>query len=274
MVKTVHKEEHKLLRRILPQYYYHMTAEDKDSLLCRIVGCHVLRLSKNSKIGANKIYFVVMQNVLNTDLDLDVRFDLKGSWVGRREGEEARKKPKSTLKDVDWTEMDEKIRIGPQRKKRLMDALKRDARFLEEKHIIDYSLLIGIHKHNTGGDSSTSVTGNSSVDSTASGRRLRRSSSSSSSAASNLSGAEQDGQASNTNESLPFHQRDNGGMLSTDGTETYAMGVIDFLTLYTHKKAVERIGKSCVFDKSGISVQKPQQYASRFIDFIDNSVVE
>lgn len=88
MVKTIRKDEHKLIRAILPQYYHHMTKPGNviqgehvpDSLLCRIVGCHVVRLSKHSKVGANKIYFVVMTNMLNTDLEIHRRYDLKGSW--------------------------------------------------------------------------------------------------------------------------------------------------------------------------------------------------
>eukprot|EP00514_Thraustochytrium_sp_LLF1b_P008030 CAMPEP_0184536578 /NCGR_PEP_ID=MMETSP0198_2-20121128/16509_1 /TAXON_ID=1112570 /ORGANISM="Thraustochytrium sp., Strain LLF1b" /LENGTH=939 /DNA_ID=CAMNT_0026929719 /DNA_START=584 /DNA_END=3400 /DNA_ORIENTATION=+ len=254
LIKTVHKEEHKLLRHILPQYYHHMTT-GTDSLLCRIVGCHVVRLSKNSKIGANKIYFVVMQNALNFDMDLDRRYDLKGSWVGRKVSEEARASSKTTLKDLDFVELKQKVRIGPERKARLVAALKRDANFLAKKHIIDYSLLVGIHKHHKPKHSEVTPEPRS----TQSG-----------SVTSEWSSEEGDGESSPP---VPFFQADNGGMLSEDMSETYVMGVIDFLTFYSTKKAIERVGKSVVFDRRGISVQRPSVYASRFIDFIDKVVL-
>eukprot|EP00516_Mucochytrium_quahogii_P007761 CAMPEP_0203757878 /NCGR_PEP_ID=MMETSP0098-20131031/10738_1 /ASSEMBLY_ACC=CAM_ASM_000208 /TAXON_ID=96639 /ORGANISM=" , Strain NY0313808BC1" /LENGTH=813 /DNA_ID=CAMNT_0050650123 /DNA_START=36 /DNA_END=2477 /DNA_ORIENTATION=- len=265
MVKTVHKEEHKLLRNILPQYYYRMTRVDgPDSLLCRVVGCHVVRLSKNSKIGAEKIYFVVMTNMLNTDLDLYRRFDLKGSWVGRKQNEAARENPKTTLKDVDFTDLKQKIRIGRERKEKLMAALRRDAAFLEEKHIIDYSLLLGIHKHDNRGSI------DSFISSTDSEKRLRSDLGSQAS----ISSASSLGSDDPQDIYIPFFQQDNGGMTSEDGSETYVMGVIDFLTLYNGKKVAERIGKSMLlYDRQGISVQPPQKYAKRFIDFM-NKIIE
>ena len=146
MVKTVSKEEHKLLRSILPQYHKHMlggsvTRSDSkptESMLCRIIGCHVIRLSKHSKIGAKKIYFVVMVNMIYSTLDIHRRYDLKGSWVGRYSSEADRKNPKKTLKDRDFVELKQRIKIGPEKKKRLMKTLEKDTLFLEEKGIIDY----------------------------------------------------------------------------------------------------------------------------------------
>jgi len=275
MVKTVHKDEHKLLRTILPQYYYHMTrVGSADSLLCRIVGSHVVRLSKNSKIGANKIYFVVMTNMMHTELKIDLRFDLKGSWVGRKEGEAARKHAKSTLKDVDFREMDQKIRIGAERKSKLMEALRRDAAFLEDKHIIDYSLLLGIHKR-TQEENASNAAGLSSAQSAVSSRSSAtnlygRHGSLASSSADGEEGDEID--EDGTQQNIPFFQEDDGGMCSEDGSETYVMGVIDFFTQYTSRKVVERFGKGFVYSRDGISVAPPHKYAKRFVDFMDKSI--
>jgi len=274
MVKTVHKEEHKLLRSILPQYYYHMTRSDApDSLLCRIVGSHVVRLSKNSKIGANKIYFVVMTNMLNSELPLARRFDLKGSWVGRKGGENARANPKSVLKDIDFKELKHKIRIGPGRKLQLMAALKRDAKFLEDKHIIDYSLLLGVHKHkNDTISSQRSLASTSSLQSLKSARsqasRVFGRRPSVSSSCSDFVDEDVEEPAY-----VPFFQEDDGGMRSLDRSETYFVGVIDFLTLYSSKKVAERFGKTFIYDRNGISVQPPHKYSKRFLDFMD-SVIE
>jgi len=281
LVKTVHKDEHKLLRQILPQYYHHMTrpgnsgpGEPKpESLLTRIVGCHVLRLSKHSKIGADKIYFVVMTNILNTDLDISRRFDLKGSWVGRKtnDGGEDLKNAKVTLKDNDLKELGQHINIGPARKAMLMAALKRDVEFLEAQNIIDYSLLLGIHDHSSTGVSvrtissagSSSVGGLTSFDSPRSSDDL-----------------DEDDERLFTSEygkkpkrKPAFFQESHGGMRSIDGKETYIMGILDFLTVYNGRKRAERFGKSMLlYDRGGISVMPPHGYAKRFLDFMDGVI--
>jgi len=284
LVKTIRKEEHKLLRNILPQYYHHMTRPGKDgpgkpvpeSLLTRIVGCHVLRLSKHSKIGADKIYFVVMTNILNTDLDITRRFDLKGSWVNRRSGvpPEHRKNSKETLKDNDFVEMGQKIRIGPERKAKIMESMRRDVQFLEQQSIIDYSLLVGIHDHSTtNGTSNRTILSTPSSSSTVD---LRGSMS--------MESPQSDGEGENddafgyhdrttTTREEPFFHESHGGMRSVDGSETYVMGLLDFLTVYNGRKRAERFGKAMLFmDKNGISVMPPHGYAKRFLDFMDKSI--
>ena len=60
-------------------YYYHLRAH-RHSLLARIVGCHALRMHKNTKV----IYFVVMQNVA-IHQDPLAEADLKGSWLNREQ---------------------------------------------------------------------------------------------------------------------------------------------------------------------------------------------
>ena len=111
MIKSVKNEEHKMLRAALPQYYHHMTqphtADTPSSLINRIVGCHVVRLSKHSKIGAIKKYLIVQTNVFNTRFRLKIhrRFDLKGSWVGRQSTDEELKKDGKTLKDLDFEKL-------------------------------------------------------------------------------------------------------------------------------------------------------------------------
>ena len=84
-----------------------------------------------------------MSNTFKTDLDIHRRFDLKGSTYKRTT------KPGLDItiarKDNDFIEEERKINIGPDRKIVLMEQMRLDSEFFVENHIIDYSLLLGIH---------------------------------------------------------------------------------------------------------------------------------
>lgn len=273
MVKTIRKDEHKLFRKILPQYYYHMTRPsgsdadpNPDSLLTRIVGCHVVRLSKHSKVGANKIYFVVMTNMLRTEVDLHRRFDLKGSWVGRRtQNVESAIENQKTLKDLDFKDLGEKIRVGPANKARLLRSLEYDATFLERHALIDYSVLVGVHdkkpvvkKKNAPAEGSSAPEKHSSFASDG------YFASSSNILDSNALQGEGFGR-------VPYFQKCHGGMESTDGRRVYVLGVIDFLTQYSNRKVAERVLKACAcMDPNGISVAPPKKYKKRFVAFMSD----
>lgn len=249
LIKTIHREEHKLFRHILPEYFHHMTAVDasgmaapatdstspsttKRTLLTWILGCHVIRLSKRNKFKAEKIYLVVMNNILNTELKLGYRFDLKGSRTGRRHSEQERKEHKKTLKDLDFLDLDFKINIGSEKKQVLMDCLRRDCHFLEKRGLIDYSLLLGIHKITATGDSEE--------------RRLVREHKSVDSAT---------------------------VLIAESGKEIYFLGVLDFLTPYSTRKCAEQMIKTVQYwDPDGISVQPPQKYAKRFLGFMEKII--
>ena len=69
----------------------------------------------------------------------------KGSTQGRRATKAERKKG-AILKDLDWVDEEQKIKIGPQRAKLFKDQLKRDTQWLRTEKIMDYSLLVGIHR--------------------------------------------------------------------------------------------------------------------------------
>jgi hypothetical protein len=66
-------------------------------------------------------------------------------------------------------------------------------------------------------------------------------------------------------------------MLSLPGpdgfVEVYYLGVIDLLTAYSARKTVERGFKALAQDRRGISAQRPQEYARRFVEFLRNETV-
>jgi len=71
------------MKRMLREYYDHMTIENPDSLISKIYGLHkVIFYRKKHKMQKN-IYFCIMNNIFNTPNKIDKRYDLKGSTEGR-----------------------------------------------------------------------------------------------------------------------------------------------------------------------------------------------
>lgn len=73
------------------------------------------------------------------------KFDLKGSTVDREASDKELDKTLPTLKDNDFIKQGVKISIGSDAKQKLNESLKADVDFLTKLHLMDYSLLIGIH---------------------------------------------------------------------------------------------------------------------------------
>lgn len=79
MIKTATKEESKLLRTIMPAYIQHLH-DFPNSLLVRFYGMYRVKMDF---LSVKTIYFVVMSSVFNTEKPIHVKYDLKGSTVGR-----------------------------------------------------------------------------------------------------------------------------------------------------------------------------------------------
>lgn len=152
MVKTLTTEERDLLLKILPKYYKYMRDQPK-SLICRFFGLYSIKMYNH------KEHFVVMNNVLRMpapDITIDETYDLKGSRINRHgaqiKGRGGERTPMTRrgmkpvragiLKDND---LKKSVRISAQAAQELEDQLSRDALFLRENNIMDYSLLLGIH---------------------------------------------------------------------------------------------------------------------------------
>ena len=90
-------------------------------------------------------YLVVMRNVFSNHLNIHMKYDLKGSTVDREASEKEKKREKPTFKDNDFLKDGVKIHIGEEAKAKLMETLKADVNFLTNLHVMDYSLLLGVH---------------------------------------------------------------------------------------------------------------------------------
>eukprot|EP00164_Ancoracysta_twista_P012311 GFYU01019298.1.p1 GENE.GFYU01019298.1~~GFYU01019298.1.p1 ORF type:complete len:303 (-),score=45.07 GFYU01019298.1:9-917(-) len=136
LIKTVTPEEARFLRRVLHQYYEHVV-KYPDSLVCRFYGLHRVRQG----IG-RKSHFCIMNNVFDTPYPIHLRYDLKGSTVGRQASDKEKESEFCVLKDLDMTE---KIELSPNHATKLLTQLEKDAEFLAGLDIMDYSLLMGVH---------------------------------------------------------------------------------------------------------------------------------
>lgn len=144
ILKTISLMEFLFLQKILKSYYEHLQ-KNEDSLLIRVFGLHKIKTFK-SKTKIHKIYIITMQNLMNIDLRLDIKYDIKGSFYGRTAREQNVYWDKSIpLKDLDFLEDDMKILLKTKDKECFLSVLEKDCQFFTENNIIDYSLLIAIH---------------------------------------------------------------------------------------------------------------------------------
>ena len=295
IIKNVTAAEEKFLCKIAYEYYEHMK-ENRDSLIVRLFGLHKVRLAPEQRY----ITVVVMENIFYSPRQRKIhrRFDLKGSWIGRR-SLKAGQRPdeyKGTLKDLDLGE--EKIFIGSDQKEQLMEILRRDVAFLTKCRIMDYSLLLGILQDsgNAVADSSCSSrfsdfpsmthtvstvleepTGtNNARDLTLSNRRdtalsedlyipwYRQDSGGLHSVCSYQQDFEQ---------SLPVNSRDSMVKVGNPPV-TYFFGIVDILQEYTLRKKVEHLWKTRVlqYDKGGLSAVNETAYGNRFLKFLDKII--
>lgn len=135
MIKTQKQEEKTFLRQILPDYYKHLK-DNPHSFLTHFYGMYRVKIPDLGK----SVHFVIMKSVFNTECEIHKIWDLKGSTLGRRA-----KRGDSVHKDLDILDEGRKIHVGAKAKDGIMKILKSDADFLAKVHIMDYSLLLGVH---------------------------------------------------------------------------------------------------------------------------------
>ena len=79
MLKTIRREEFKLMKSMLKNYHDHCTIYNPDTLISKIYGLHKIIFYRKKHKMQKKLYFCIMNNVFNTQLKIDYRYDLKGS---------------------------------------------------------------------------------------------------------------------------------------------------------------------------------------------------
>ncbi|XP_010522930.1 PREDICTED: phosphatidylinositol 4-phosphate 5-kinase 10-like [Tarenaya hassleriana] len=134
LIKILRKSEIKVILEMLPNYYHHVQ-KYRSTLLSKIYGAHFVK-----PVGGVKTYFVVMSNVLQSDVFMSKVYDLKGSPLGRT-SKKIKVREKTILKDID---LDFCFYVDPLTRRRLIKQAKLDCELLEAEGIMDYSLMLGV----------------------------------------------------------------------------------------------------------------------------------
>ncbi|KAK9475326.1 SAICAR synthase [Dipodascopsis tothii] len=284
IIKTIHHSEHKYLRKILREYYNHVL-ENPNTLISQFYGLHRVKLPYG-----RKIHFVIMNNLFPPHRDIHQTFDLKGSTIGRDYDEKKLEVNKhATLKDLNWTRRNKHLNLGPRKREAFIAQLEKDVKLLERLHIMDYSLLLGIHdltKGNTENirDSTLTVfkpdTGMLERSPSRLERDRRASLRRAFSTTNNIS-VQQAIDVLRQDEypgrkSFTFYA-DDGGFRATNErdeplNEIYYLGVIDCLTHYSFVKQIETFWKSISSTRDKLSSIPPFEYGERFFKFIRSVV--
>jgi 1-phosphatidylinositol-4-phosphate 5-kinase len=115
-----------------------------STLITRFYGLHSIKPTN----GRN-VRFIVMNNVFDTKLYVEERYDLKGSTIGRNASEKEKLREAPILKDNDFLNVNRKIHVTKEMKEKILDQLRSDCSWLESMKIMDYSLLLGAHNVRT-----------------------------------------------------------------------------------------------------------------------------
>ncbi|WAQ93696.1 PI42B-like protein, partial [Mya arenaria] len=256
-IKTLVSEDVEQMHHLIKQYHQHIVECHASTLLPHYLGMY--RITVNDV----ETYLCVMRNVFSPRLPIHKKYDLKGSTVDRCASDK---------------EKDEaKINIGAEAKVALMDQLTKDVTFLSNAHLMDYSLIVGIHDCDRIDPEVNDPTQNNSESDEP------------------VSGEEENGVE------YEEHVPDIGGFAPTppdspqpnfqvpafDGDidsnfekfgiksaeEVYFLALIDILTKYGMKKRTALAAKTMKHGVGAeISTVHHDQYAKRFLEFIDKCI--
>lgn len=270
IIKTLTSEEVERMHSFLKHYHPYIVERHGKTLLPQYLGMYRLT------VDGVEHYMVAMRNVFSNHLKTHRKFDLKGSTVDREASDREKEKDLPTFKDNDFVKEGTKIYIGDDAKEKLLETLTADVEFLTKLHLMDYSLLLGIHdcvRAEAEGEEMDDIELDDDDDSEGGGERiappwgttppdsphqlLRETSL-------QYEGGivpELDIYAIPTSENAPVK-------------EIYFLALIDVLTHYGVKKQAAKAAKTVKYGSNvdGISTCDPEQYGKRFIEFVSKAI--
>lgn len=265
IIKTIESEEVEMMHHLLPKYHKFIVECHADTLLPQYLGMY--RVTVDNK----EYYYIILRSIFSLSKTIHKKYDLKGSRVDREASEAEKSKDLPTFKDNDFTRDSVKLSVGTEMRTDLLDKIRKDIEFLSSQNLMDFSLLVGIHEEDRI-DSDDDLDG----DATTNGRSENDDSA--------------DDSPSSPTEDSRIVMRSNSvtsGEIPMDGEryaiessrdskhETYYMGIIDVLTYYGANKKAAHAAKTVKHGAGAeISTVKPQHYATRFMDFLEDVVIE
>ncbi|XP_015116645.1 phosphatidylinositol 5-phosphate 4-kinase type-2 alpha isoform X1 [Diachasma alloeum] len=139
IIKTMTSEEVERMHSFLKHYHPYIVERHGKTLLPQYLGMYRLT------VDGVEHYVVAIRNVFSNHLTTHRKFDLKGSTVDREASDKEKEKDLPTYKDNDFVKEGMKIYIGEEAKSKLIETLTADVDFLTRLHLMDYSLLLGLH---------------------------------------------------------------------------------------------------------------------------------
>ena len=275
IIKTVEGGESKFLLQLLPGYYMNLV-QNKRTLLPKFFAFFAYKGGSIKR----EIRFVVMNNILPTRFDYFQRFDLKGSEFKRWASDKEKAKKDPCFKDIDFNRFHvDGVRLSVDDHANLKKTLERDVMVLESFRIMDYSLLLGVHRIGIDADRDMHTQ-----------KLMRRKSGKFMTFSEQISQEpEQDhvveGAFGRTTGFDGVQDATDGGVraklreTAEDGTTREVdvlvfVGVIDILQSFGLRKKLEHKWKSMLHDGSKVSVHKPKFYATRFERYMTEKVFQ
>ncbi|XP_045500899.1 phosphatidylinositol 5-phosphate 4-kinase type-2 alpha isoform X2 [Colias croceus] len=274
ILKTLTSEEVERMHSFLKHYHPYIVERHGKTLLPQYLGMYRLT------VDGIEHYLVATRNVFSNHLNIHKKYDLKGSTVDREASEKELEKELPTLKDNDFIKQGVRIDIGDAAKEKLLETLTADVEFLTKLHLMDYSLLLGVHE-----------CGRGEAEAEAARQRDAERDSDNESDTDSDTDTRHDRWGYNTPPDSPrgfarqsslryegiIPELDIYAIPSQEGApkkEIYFVALIDVLTHYGVKKQAAKAAKTVKYGSNvdGISTCDPEQYGKRFIEFVAKAI--
>ncbi|KHN80062.1 Phosphatidylinositol 5-phosphate 4-kinase type-2 alpha [Toxocara canis] len=264
VIKTMDSEAVAEIHSILRFYHEYVVEKHGKTLLPQYLGLYRIT------VDGGETYLIVMRNIFGRKYKVHRKYDLKGSTVQRQASEKEKTKELPTLKDNDFLEDNYKLLLPEDAREKLVNMLSSDTEFLARLHLMDYSLLVGIHDIDRAEAEA---------------------------AASQQAGEQSEGEASGdelvpTPPDSPLPSTGAFAPIPPGGPDLddeffaipsnplsskrliYFIGLVDILTYYGVKKRTASAAKAVKYgsEAENISTVKPDQYARRLLDFVTRAV--
>ena len=279
IVKTISKKEYKFLKTMISEYFFYLK-NNPLSLLPKLLGSYILK--RKIKKTATNIYFIVMSNVFATDNHIDLRFDLKGSIIGRKvltgtiDDSKVFLSGDMALKDLDFNKLNERIDIGSKREI-ILKQISNDIEFLYSINSNDYSLLLGIHyikdtekEYNFSKTTTTLKTTEYKKDNYSFITEYSKDNLFSNTYDTESNISSEKSAVDRINNLKGLYDFEDGGILSENRKRIYYFGIIDILTEFNTLKHFEYCFKRLRYCSDDMSCIPPIYYKQRFYNYLNN----